>query len=384
MNWEPHAARLAAEVTHPASRWRPVVAGIPRHAFVPRWWDWAPGGPGFYHELWEPRDGTAEPAEWAAAAYRDRSLVTQVGALHADITGPDSRVIGLPTSSATMPSLLIQMFRHAMIGDGMDVLDVGTGSGYGCALLSRRLGDRHVTSVDIDEYLTKTATQRMGSIGLHPTVTTCDATGPLPGTYDRIVSTVSVRPVPAGWLTALRPGGRLVTAIAGTGLIVTADKTLDGGAAGRIEPDRAGFMPTRTGPDYPGGLLERFAAIRDADGEQAGTGRYPVVHVGKAWELYSMLGVTVPGVDHHYEEHGDGRRTVWLLHPDGSWARATGTPDGLPAVHQSGPQNLWDIVDDIRHAWLRDGSLPAYGADASIGPDGIIRLNRGRWDAVIA
>jgi SAM-dependent methyltransferase len=265
----------------------------------------------------------------------------------------------------------------------MDILDVGSGSGYGCALLTRRLGERHVTSVDVDGYLTKVAAHRMGSIGLHPEVITCDATGPLPGTYDRIVSTVSVRPVPAGWLTALRPDGRLVTTIAGTGLILSADKTPDGGAAGRIEPDRAGFMPTRTGPDYPGGLLERFAAIRDADGEQVSTGRYPVLHVGKAWEVYSMLGVTVPGIDHHYEEHGDGQRTVWLLHPDGSWARAIGTPDGLPAVHQSGPRMLWDIVDDIRHAWLRDGSLPAYGADATIGPDGIIRLKRGRWDADI-
>jgi hypothetical protein len=53
------------------------------------------------------------------------------------------------------------------------------------------------------------------------------------------------------WLAALRPGGRLVTTISGTALILTADKTDDGGVTGRIEWDRAGFMHTRTGADYP-------------------------------------------------------------------------------------------------------------------------------------
>jgi hypothetical protein len=62
---------------------------------------------------------------------------------------------------------------------------------------------------------------------------------------------VAVRPIPVSWLTALRPGGRLVTTITGTALILTADKTDDGGAIGRIEWNRAGFMSTRTGPDYP-------------------------------------------------------------------------------------------------------------------------------------
>jgi protein-L-isoaspartate O-methyltransferase len=87
----------------------------------------------------------------------------------------------------------------------------------------------------------------------------CDITGPLPeepGEYDRIISTVSVRPIPASWLAALRPGGRLVTTTAGTGLIVTADKQADGGAVGQVQQDRAGFMATRHGDDYAPGLDE--------------------------------------------------------------------------------------------------------------------------------
>jgi SAM-dependent methyltransferase len=226
------------------------------------------------------------------------------------------------------------MLRHACINDSDDVLDVGTGSGYGCAVLAARLGDKHVTSVDVDEYLTKAATERLDAIGLHPQVLTCDAVGPLPGTYDRIVSTVAVRPIPASWLAALRPDGRLVTTITGTTIIVTADKTGDGGAAGRTEWDRAGFMPTRSGQDYTPGLMEEFAAVRDAEGEHLSTGRFPVVNVTEAWELCSMLAITAPGIQHQYQESGDGRRIAWMLHADGSWARASGTGGDQPTVPQ--------------------------------------------------
>lgn len=141
-------------------------------------------------------------------------------------------------------------------------------------------------------------------------------------------------------------------------------------------------MAARSGPDYPATLREQFPAARDGDGDHVGVGQYPVVSVGNAWELYSMLGVTVPGVEHHYQEK-DGQRTAWLLHPDGSWARATATADDRPIVHQSGPRRLWDTLDDLRHAWLRDGKLPAYGADVTITPDGGVHLQRGRWEATI-
>jgi protein-L-isoaspartate O-methyltransferase len=377
VDWEPHAETLAARVTDAVSRWRPLVASTPRHVFVPRWWRWL--GP----EGWTLREGTADGQRWMRAAYSDLTLVTQLGPRHADHAQPGDHPSGRPASSSTQPGLAVQMYRHASLTDGMDVLDVGTGSGYGCALLARRLTDQHVTSVDVDDYLVNAAAGRLASIGLHPDVRVCDATGPLPGSYDRIVSMTSVAPIPASWLAGLRPGGRLVTVLGGTGLIVTAGKTPDGGAAGRTEWDRAGFMAARSGPHYPPRLFEEFPALRDADGERVSTGRYPVVHMSSAWELYSMLGVTLPGVRDHYEESSDGQRTAWLLHPDGSWARATGTADDPPAVHQSGPRQLWDTVDAIRHTWLRDGNLPAYGASVTITPDGAIQLTRGQWHASI-
>ncbi|MGH3693564.1 MAG: methyltransferase domain-containing protein [Pseudonocardiaceae bacterium] len=383
MDWTPHADRLASEVTHLVSRWRPVIAAIPRHVFVPRWWSWSAAGSGPGSDVWELRDGPTDHDGWARTAYRNRSLVTQVGPLHADHAGPGDRPVGMPTSSATLPGLIVAMLRHAYVYDGADVLDVGTGSGYGCAVLAHRLGDRYVTSVDVDAYLTKVAAERLEGIGLRPRVMTCDATGPLRGTYDRIVSMVAVRPIPASWLAALRPGGRLVTTISGTALILTADKTDDGGAIGHIQWDRAGFMHTRTGSDYPPGLGDQFAAVRDTEGDQVSVGRYPVVNVVEAWEIWSMLGIVAPGIEHHYQQDDDGRRPAWMLHPDGSWARATSTDDDTPTVHHSGPRRLWDILDDIRYRWLRDGSLPVYGATVTITPDGVCHLKRGRWQATI-
>jgi protein-L-isoaspartate O-methyltransferase len=384
VDWTSHAERLASEVTHAVSRWRPVIAAIPRHLLVPRWWSWSAAGSGFGSDVWELCDGPSDDGGWLRAAYGDRSLVTRVGPLHADHGRRGERAAGMPTSSATLPGLIVQMLRHARVYDGADVLDVGTGSGYGCAVLARWLGDQHVTRVDVDAYLTGVATERLNRIGLRPQVVTCDATGPVRGTYDRIVSTAAVRPIPASWLAALRPGGRLITTLTGTALITTADKIDDGGAIGRTEWDRAGFMHTRVGVDYPPGLTEEFAVVREADGDQVSVGRYPVVNVVEAWEIWSMLGIVAPGIEHHYQQDDDGRRVAWMLHPDGSWARATSTDSDAPTVHQSGPRRLWDILDDLRYRWLRDGSLPVYGATVTVTADGVCHLKRGRWQATVA
>ncbi|MBT2228842.1 methyltransferase domain-containing protein [Nonomuraea sp. NEAU-A123] len=381
MTWHEHAARLAASVTSRGSRWREPVTTTPRHLFVPRWWD-TPTGASF--GTWQLRDGLADEQEWLATGYRDESLITQVAGVHADHATPGQVLAGRPTSSSTLPGLVVRMLRHGEIYDGADVLDLATGSGYSAALLSRSLGDAHVTSIDVDLYLTEAAAERLDRVGLHPKVVTCDGNGPLPGRYDRIVSMVAVRPIPASWLEALRPGGRLVTCIANTSLIVTANKTDDGWARGQIERDWAMFMPTRSGSGaYGSGLADMYEAIRDQSGEDVGQGRYPVVDVGAGWELRSMLEVMAPGVEDRYEQGEDGRRTAWLLHEDGSWARASAQGMDCPTVHQAGPRRLWDIFDDIRFHWLASGSLPLYGARVSITPSGVIRVWRGTWKGVI-
>lgn len=378
MNWKKHAEQLADQVAHPASRWHDVITAVPRHVFVPRWWS-----PTDESGRWRVVNGGEVVPAWMARAYSDRSLVTQIGPLHADDAAFDGTADGRPTSSSTLPRLLVQMYRHAILREGLDILDVGTGSGYGCALLATRFGAEHVTSVDVDSGLVKRAIVRLDALGLQPLVAAVDATGTLPGTYDRIIATVAVRPIPASWLAALRSGGRLVTTITGTNVILTADKTEDGGAEGRIEWDRAGFMETRTGADYPPELAKMFTAVRDAEGEQISRDQYPVINVVESWELYSMLGVIAPGIEHHFEQDGE-KVTAWMLHSDGSWARASGLVGEPSTVHQGGPRELWDMLDAIRLTWLTDGSLPLHGAWVRIDPDGTIHLRRGRWAATIS
>ncbi|WP_405933658.1 protein-L-isoaspartate(D-aspartate) O-methyltransferase [Streptomyces sp. NBC_00827] len=376
MDWETHARRLAADVVRPESRWHGPLATTPRHLFVPRWW--AKGD-----QAWELRDGEADPEEWMRAVYADRTLVTRIGSAHADHAEPGATVAsGKPTSSSTLPGLVVTMYRHAVIADDSRVL-VTTGTGYGTALLCQRLGDDQITSIDVDDELVTTAKDRLARWGHRPRMEVCDITGDLPGQYDRIVATVSVRPVPVSWLHALRPGGRLVTTIAGTGLIVIADKTADGGAVGRISSDAAGFMRTRHGDDYDRPTAEMWEKLEQAEGEHVSTSRYPLLYVPDSWEVLSMLELIVPGIDHRTEVDGD-ERTVWMLHPDGSWARATSTGFlDSPTVHQGGPRRLWKDLERIRNRLNREGGLPVYGAHVTITPDGTTTLSRGSWSCTL-
>ena len=117
VSWHERAQRLAGKATHPASRWRPAVATVPRHHFVPHWWqDDGSGG--------RVRQDAGADAE---APYRNRTLVTQAGDCHAEHARDGDRAGGPSTSSSTKPGLAVAMYRAAMIPDGADVLDVGTG-----------------------------------------------------------------------------------------------------------------------------------------------------------------------------------------------------------------------------------------------------------------
>ncbi len=378
MDWEMRAGRLADQVTDPDSRWLAPVARVPRHELVPRWWDVDDSGG------WVLREGVNEPDKWVEAAYADRSLVTRVGRLHADHAKPGDRPEGLPTSSATLPSLVVRMLRHGRLGAGLPFLDLGTGAGGLTAYACHRLGDGNVTSLDVDPYLVSAAGERLASMGCHPKLVTADATEHIPGRYERIVSTVALAPGP-GLRTVLRslvPGGRIATTLARTSLVVTGWKHANGDVVGRVERDMAGFMLTRSGDDYPPALAELFVLARKANGDETSTGRYPVLDVANAWEVRSMLEVTAPGVELDFHQDDD-RRTAYLVHPDGSWARASAERFEPPTVHQGGPQRLWTALERIRNRLNAEGSLPLLGARVRITPDGVCHLARGKWRAAM-
>lgn len=366
MDWQAGAVGLAEQVTGPESRWRTPVATTRRDVFVPAWW--RRDG-----EVWRLHTADVEPD----AVYTDDSLVTRVGPVHADHAEPDQTVTGRATSSSTQPALLVKMFRHAHIGDQHTVLEVGTGSGYGCALLCARLTDRQVTSIDIDDYLVQAAGARLAAVGYSPHLVCTDATAAVDGIYDRVVATVGLRPIPPALVAAVAPGGRLVAVVSGIRAVLTADRLDDGRLFGRIEHATGAFMPARHGDDCDPAVPQ---PALDEHGESVGPGLYPLANPDDHWELASMLGVTHPHVEMRWSSpDSDGVASCLLWDTDGSWARAEGAPGKIPLVHQSGPQRLWTQLDELKTQWLIEGGFPLYGAAALVDLDGSVDLLRGTW-----
>ncbi|MFI2431232.1 methyltransferase domain-containing protein [Streptomyces sp. NPDC018693] len=364
--WREAARALADQVTADAPEWHAAVCATPRHLLVPRWWERIPESPAEEWSLVVPPTGSRE---LLGAAYTDKTLVTRVGPLHADHAQSDEKATGSPTSSSTLPGLIVSMLHLLDAKPGHKVLDVGTGSGYSAALMGRRIGDAHVTSVDVDSYLVEAARARLAAFGRAPRMEAIDATGPLPDAeYDRIMATVSVRPVPATWLHALRPGGKLVTTIACTALLITADMGEDGMARGSVQPDPATFMETRQEADYPPKLNAVFGAARDAEGNDVRTADGPIPDLWREWPLRWLYELDTPGTETRAATDADGRRIVWLLASDGSWARAVGDETGT--VHQSGPRRLWDDLERVRRKWEEGNRFSLHSMSVVLSPDG--------------
>lgn len=361
-DWTDAARKLAAQVTSAAPEWHDAVSAIPRHLLVPRWWEPIPDS---YPFVW----GLATPAmeqPWARV-YADETLITRIGAVHADHAGPDDRPSGAPTSSSTLPGLIVSMLHLLDPRPGQRVLDAGTGSGYSAALLGHQLGDDLVTSIDVDTYLVLAARERLAGFGRAPRIEVADATGPLPDSeYDRIMATVSVRPIPRSWLEALRPGGRIVTTIAQTSLLVSADMGNDGVARGWIQPDPASFMRTRQHADYPARLDDVYAAARDDPGDQIRDLTGPVPDLWSDWSLRCLYELDSPDIENRSATHEDGAQVVWLLGADGSWARAE---QASGTVHQSGPRCLWDDLERVQAKWEEAGRFRLHQMSVELGPE---------------
>jgi protein-L-isoaspartate(D-aspartate) O-methyltransferase len=91
------------------------------------------------------------------------------------------------------------------------VLEVGTGSGYQCAVLLRITP--HVQSIELSSVLFERTRQRQGALGLHGAGLHCgDGSLGLPAhaPYDRIVVTAGAPGLPPALLRQLRIGGQLV------------------------------------------------------------------------------------------------------------------------------------------------------------------------------
>ncbi|MFJ4772592.1 methyltransferase domain-containing protein [Streptomyces uncialis] len=304
----------AGDLTDPD--WRRAFEEVPRHTFVPYFY--APSG-----------ERVSGDERWFTAVHEDRSLVTH-------------RTDGAATSSSSQPSLMATMLEALEVGDGMNALEIGAGTGYNAALLSHRLGDSHVTTVDIAEDITGPARDRLATAGYHPTVITGDGSlgSPDHAPYDRIIVTCGLSSVPPDLLQQLTDDGFLLTPLGNA--LARVHLTGPGTATGRFLPHGAFFMPLRltaadgvpthrprlpTGP----GRLSTLPALAIADNH-----------------FRFLASIAIPGLTWQYDlnDHGEitGAR-VW--HPDGSIAHAH--PDAT--VAESGPRNLWRLLEDTHRTY---------------------------------
>lgn len=343
------AADLVARGVLTSPHWQEAFREVPRHKFVSRYTVLTPDGGSQQYDLTDPvQHGNA-----LAAVYRDTPLITQEGAS------------GAPTSSSSEPSMMAMMLEAADLQPGMNVLEIGTGTGYNAALLTHALGASSVTSVGIHPGLTKTATASLYGAGYEPTVICGDGAQGHAGRapYDRIIATCSVTRIPFEWRAQLKPGGVIVANV-GFGLArltLAADGTLEGPFL-----DYASFMPMRAS------VRESAASVRDVltlaertTPRQAG----PKLPVEERMVTF-LRSVIMPGVTHVTEEHPEGSDCI-LAHPEsGSWARALDSGAASVAVSDGGPRSLWTELQEVAEGWMSAGRPPISSYGLTVASDG--------------
>lgn len=118
----------------------------------------------------------------------------------------------------SQPLVVALMIRELRIEPHHRVLDVGAGSGYQTAILSRLAS--HVYAVERINELTERAIDTLAGIGAdNVTVITADGTLGLPeeAPFDSIVCGAAGPDVPQSWLAQVADGGRIVLPVGGRG-----------------------------------------------------------------------------------------------------------------------------------------------------------------------
>ena len=133
------------------------------------------------------------PAGRVELAYEDAALVIGEG------------------QTISQPYIVAAMTAAARVRPGERVLEIGTGSGYGAAVLSKIAGE--VYTIERIEALARSAQERLASLGCNNVHVRCgDGTlgWPEGAPYDAIIVTAGGPTVPRALLDQLAPGGRLV------------------------------------------------------------------------------------------------------------------------------------------------------------------------------
>ncbi|MEV5407979.1 ATP-grasp peptide maturase system methyltransferase [Thermopolyspora sp. NPDC052614] len=342
------AERLVESGAIRAPEWRRAVEAVPREKFLGERVYLSRDEGGFtYWEAMTP-EGCGNEG-WLRLAYSDETLVTQIQEIgRADRHG---RISGEPTSSSTLPGLVVSMLEDLRVEDGQRVLEIGTGSGYSTALLCHRLGDDAlVTSIDVDPDIAAKAAVALHAAGYRPRLLAGDAlTGYLgEGPYDRLIATCSVRHVPQAWIERVRPGGVVLATLSGwlygSGL-ARLTVTGAGTAHGNFLPGTVSFMTARAhhAPHLP-------QPPRDGDRRPARFGADTLNEWMPRW--IAQLAVPTASRFTVFDDAGpvtcitDGESSAWL----------SGSGEAGWSVTQGGRHRLWDRIEAAVQAWRDSGS----------------------------
>jgi protein-L-isoaspartate(D-aspartate) O-methyltransferase len=338
--------------------WRPALATVPRHRYIPDtvWVDNDGDGPTLL-----PLHRDDDPARWLELAYSDDAVITQV-----DDGCPAGPGMGgaMPTSSASSPVIITAMLAALDSRPGHRVLEIGTGTGYNAALLAHRLGAERVTSIEVDPEVAAQARKALFDTGCgEVTVVTADGSlGHPPGArYDRIIVTAAAHRIPYAWVKQTRPGGRIVLPWANsyTGALVALTVDEHGSASGTIVGESS-FMWLREQRERRGSVGSIVAG--DEEKAEAGvTGLHPHWISGDLGARFA-IGQRVPRCQWRYwpYDEQDGAGVVWLLDFESrSWAKLSHhTPDAgedeFPVL-QYGPRRLWDEIAAAHQWWVDHG-----------------------------
>ncbi|MGP3974426.1 methyltransferase domain-containing protein [Streptomyces sp. 8N114] len=312
---------------------------------------------------------SADPDDWLTAVYGDLPLTTQVN----DGCPTTDGEFRLPTSSSSMPSLMLEMLDLLQVADGHRVLDVGAGTGLQTAWLAHRLGSDNVVAVDVDPVLVEQAAKNVQAAGYSPAIMCGDGAAGWPqgAPYDRIIATYTVPEIPYAWVEQA-PGGRIVAPWGGSFFShsFVALSVTDGEAHGRFSGYPA-FMRSRTGRP-PRGYLSDFLHHQD-EAVETRTAINPLKIAHDA-DAQFWVGLALPDAWHMEVEAEDGSDEVtwWLLADDrSSWAAADYVPGQSEyVIAQYGPRRLWDEVTHAWRAWNQHGKPQRDRAGITVTAEG--------------
>lgn len=345
-------------------RWRQALIDVPRYLFIPAACSMIMDD-GRYRAI----DRDADAAQWQEAVCSDVAIITQTddGA-----TDPVSGT-GMPTSSASQPSLILAFLNLLDVHDGHQVLEIGTGTGWSAALLSWRLGAANVTTIEIDQHVAAQAAANLDRAGYAPHVIIADGAAgwPAHAPYDRIHVACGVEHVPPAWIEQTRPGGRIVLPwMPGNpvGYQLRLDVLSEGTATGQLYAP-ANYMMLRSQ------RKSRAWNPHHADAASRTTTRLDPREIDRAGHAAELIIVTcVPGIGWSPTFDEDGCFSLLLFEAGDSqrsWAACDYEPGRSDfAVTQYGPRRLWDEVSAAYLHWVGLGrpALDRFGL--TITPEG--------------